>query len=146
MLRRRQREGIFEDLVGLVETSSDIAAIEFEVGANIGAFHRLDFGEIGKTRCRQFDRVVHQGRARFQGLVNVEHRRQLFVVDLDQTQRLFRRIGSQSGHRSHRVADVAHFFHRDNRLIFEHRPVVGLDTFVVQNIVTGQHRHHAGNF
>ena len=49
VLRRRQREGVFENLVGLGEAFLDIAAIELEVGANIGAFHRLDLGEIGKA-------------------------------------------------------------------------------------------------
>ena len=41
---------------------------------------------------------------------------------------------------------MAHFIHRDNRLIFEHGAVEGLDAFVMKNIVARQHRHDAGNF
>ena len=63
MLCRRQRERVFENLVGFGEAFLDIAAIEFEVGANVGAFDRFDLSEIGKTGTRHFDRIVHQSRA-----------------------------------------------------------------------------------
>ena len=81
-----------------------------------------------------------------QRLVNVQNRRQFLVVDFDQAQRFFRRIDAQGRNRRHRIADMAHFLHGDDRLIFEHRTVVRLDAFVVQNIVARQHRHDAGNF
>ena len=146
MLRRRQRERIFEDMVGLGEAFPNIAAVELKVRADVGAFDRLYLGEIGKAGSRQFDRVVDQRRAWFNASLHVEHRRQLLVIDFDQAQRLFRGIDGQCRHRRHRIADVTHFFHGDNGLIFENRAVIRLDAFVVQDIVAREHRHHAGDF
>ena len=36
-------------LVRFGEPFLDVAAIELEMRADVGPFHRLDFGEIGKT-------------------------------------------------------------------------------------------------
>jgi hypothetical protein len=66
MLCRRQRERVLENMVGFSEAFVNIAAIEREVGANVGAFDRFDLSQIGETGSWHFDRIVHQGRARFE--------------------------------------------------------------------------------
>ena len=146
MLRRRQRERIFENMIRFGKAFLNIAAVELEVGADIGAFDRLDLGKIGKTGSRHLTESCTKVAPGLQRLVNIQNRRQLFIVDFDQAQRFFRRIDGQGRNRCHRIADMAHFLHGDDRLIFEHRTVVRLDAFVVQNIVARQYRHDAGNF
>ncbi len=77
--------------------------------------------------------------------MNIEHRRQLLVIDFDQRQRLFRSIRCQSGHGGDRIADVADFIDRHDCLIFEYRTIIRFDTLVVEDIVAREHRHDAGN-
>jgi hypothetical protein len=90
---------------------------------------------------------VHQHRARFYSVVNIQNRRQLFVVDFDQLQAPPSAASTVNAATAATGSPtVAHFFRRDDRLIFKYRPVKRLDTFIVQNIVPRQHRHHAGNF
>ena len=123
----------------------DVAAVEFEMGAQVRAVDGLQVGEIGETGRRQLDRVVNQHRARLERVVNAEHRRQLFIIDFDQFERRFGGIDGQCRHRRHRIADMAHLLRRDDGLILEHRPVKRLYAFVVQDIIARQHRHDTGN-
>ena len=92
MLRRRQCESIFENMIRFGKTFLDVAAVELEMRADIGAFDRLELGKIGKTRFRYANGLMDQSRAWLQCLVDIQNRRQLFVFDFDQSQRLFSRV------------------------------------------------------
>ena len=69
-----------------------------------------------------------------------EHRRQHFVVHLHQPQRLVRRPLVDGGDAGHGIADVAHFLHRERRLVL--RP--GDDAVLERQLGADQRRHHAG--
>ena len=71
MLRRRQRKSVFENMIRFGETFVDIAAVEPEVRADVGAFHRFELGKISETGARQFDRFVNQDCTGLQRLVNI---------------------------------------------------------------------------
>ena len=75
MLRRRQREGVFENLIRFGEAFIDVTAIEPEVGAQVRPFDGFDLRQIGETGSRQLDRIMHQHRAGLERIVDVEHRR-----------------------------------------------------------------------
>ena len=127
MLRCRQRERVFENLIRLGKTFVDVAAVQFEVSADIGAVDRFELGEIGKAGFRYSHFLVHQSRVLLDRVLNLEYRRQLFVIYFDQLQRFLRRVNGQRRNGSHRITDVANLFDRNDRLIFEHWAIVGFD-------------------
>ena len=58
--------------------------------------------------------------ARLEGLLKIEDKRQLFIVDLDELERLFGHVPVDRGHRGHGLADEAH-------RVIEHIPNVFSD-------------------
>ena len=41
---------------------------------------------------------------------------------------------------------MTYFFHSHDGLVFEHRAVIRLNSFVMEDVVAGDDRHHAGYF
>src|SRR4030095_3813321 len=60
MLRRRQGERIFENMIRFGEAFLHIAAVELKMRADIGAFYWLELGKIGETRFRYANRLMNQ--------------------------------------------------------------------------------------
>ena len=60
------------------------------------------------------------------GLDLVEDRRQLFVFGDDQLRRLLGDMGIGGKHHRNRLADIVHLVDRQDRLVVECRPVIGL--------------------
>ena len=94
MLRCRQRERVFENLIRLGKTFVDVAAVQFEVSADISAVDRFELGEIGKAGFRYSHLLMHQNGILPNRVLNIEHRGQLFVIYFDQLQCFFRRVDS----------------------------------------------------
>src|SRR6516164_11183037 len=86
VLRRRQRKSILKDTIRLGKALFDIAANELEMSAQIGPFDRLQFSQISKAGLWKLDRIMNQGRVGLKRFLNIEHRRQFFVIDFDQTE------------------------------------------------------------
>ena len=85
MLGCRERESILENMVRIGEALLHVAAVKLEMRADVGAFHRLDLGEVGEAGFRDANRLVDQSCAGLQSFVDIQNRRQLFVFDVDQT-------------------------------------------------------------
>ena len=89
---------------------------------------------------------MHQSGVLLDRVLNIQHRRQLVVIYFNQLQRFLRRVDGQRRNGSHRITDVANLFDRNDRLIFEHRAVVGLDALIMKNVLARQYRYDAANF
>src|SRR5262245_40466798 len=132
MLRRWQRERIFENMVRLGKAFLDIAAVELKVRANIRAFYWLELRKISKSRLGYANRFMDQSSAWLKCLMNIQYRWQFFVFDVDQTQRLFRRIRLQRRYRRDRISHMPHFFNCHDGLIFKDRAVVRFNACVLE--------------
>ena len=117
-------EGVLEHVLGVGEGLVDVAAAQLEVERDVGALAALEVLEIGEGAGR-LELLVHQD-LRGQRLDLVEDRRQFLVFGDDQLRRLLgdMRIGGE--HHRDRLADVAHLVDRQDRLVVECRPVIGL--------------------
>ena len=65
--------------------------------------------------------AVDQRQVRLQRVLDRADRRQLLVFDLDQTQRLLRRLLIDRGHRRDRLAVIANLLERQRVLVLRHR-------------------------
>src|SRR4029434_6166654 len=74
MLRRRQCERIFENMIRFGKAFLNISAIEFEVRTDVGAFYWLELGKIGKTGFRYANRLMNQRPSWLQCLVDIQNR------------------------------------------------------------------------
>ena len=108
-------EGVFDDVLALLERALVVAFAHLEVVADVGA-------RLG--RDPRLDRVfvhvrVDERRALFDAVENAQHSGQRLVVDLDEAGGLhggFRCLGS---HRGDRIADKAHAVDGEDGLVLE---------------------------
>ena len=101
-------ETLFHIAFGITETIAKIGAGEF--------FRRLVV--LPHHFAATHRGVVHQCRVWRQRLVQIRHCRQFLVVDFNQFQSFLGDRLVCRRYRRHRIADVAHFVDRDDRLIF----------------------------
>ena len=108
---------------------------------NVGALHRIPGSQVHRARLQIGEIFVHQRRAVAHGLLGGEHRRQFFILDIDQRQRFFRRVLIDRRHGGDRLADKAHLFDRKNMLVFD-----GVAVAARRHIFSRNNRLHAGMF
>ena len=117
-------EGMLEDLGRTGKGLVDVAAPELEIERDIGALAALEVLEVGE-RAGGLEFLMHQDLV-LGSLDLVEDRRQLFVFGDDQLRRLLGDMGIGGKHHCNRLADIVHLVDRQDRLIVECRPVIGL--------------------
>ena len=135
-------EGVLEHVRRRGEGLVDVAAPQPEIERDVGALAALEMLEIGKGAGRlQF--VVHQ-RLVFGRLDLVEHRRQFLVVGHDLLHGLIGDMRIAGEHDRDRFADKMHLADRQDRLVVERRPVIGIgDDFA--HVVAGVDGVDAGH-
>ena len=94
----RERVAAFEDAVRSRQALVDVALLHPFMGTHVA-------GGV----------VVDERRARRQGRIRAQRRRQLLVVHFDQRQRRLGRVLVVGSHRRHRLAHVAHLLHGHHR-------------------------------
>ena len=100
-----EEERVLAEVVGLGEAGLDVPEVERHLLVHVAA--------------RAV--VVDAGVGPAERLVDRHDRRQHLVVDLDELQRLLRRLLVERGHRRHRVADEAHLVQGERVLVLAHR-------------------------
>ena len=75
MLGRGQGECVFENTIRLGKALFDVAAVELEMGAQVGSFDGLQFGKISKAGFRQLDGFMNQRRIGLERFLDIEDRR-----------------------------------------------------------------------
>ena len=103
LMHARHRVGVLDDDIGLGEAARDIAAGKHILDESVGRLVEL----LGQTLIA-IDIGVNQRRAVLRRRDNIEHRRQLFVLNVDQLQRRFGLFESIRRHRCHPLTDEAH--------------------------------------
>ena len=88
--------------------------------ANVAAQLEIEFLAVHARVGLVALRMQHR-RAGLGGFEKIEHRRQLFVVDFDQIQSLFRNLPALRRHERDNFTDVTHSIRRDDGLIIDHR-------------------------
>ncbi len=137
-------ERIFKNVIGFSKAFIDIFPAKRQVIANIRAvesFRRAvnRAAQLGPSHSG----FVNQYGARCRRVLDIGHFRELFVLDVNELQRLLGRWGIIGKHRGDRIADIAHFVDCDNGLIFIGRAVLVIEGL---NIVARQRRDHPGKF
>ena len=117
-------ERVFEHMIGFGHGGIGIAAPQMIIERDIGAAAALEMFQIGESAGR-LEHVVDQD-VGLHGLDFVIDRRQFLVFGGDQLHRLFGDMRIACQHHRDRLADMAHFVERQNRLIVESRAVIRL--------------------
>ncbi|SCD60345.1 hypothetical protein GA0115245_11005 [Streptomyces sp. di188] len=94
---------------------------------------------------------VHQRRVLGERGLQVEHRRQRLVLDLDRLQRVRRRVPVAGHDDRHRVTRVAHLVHGERRMVrvhhvLGHRPRARQRSHPLREIASRERGHHAREF
>jgi hypothetical protein len=112
-MMNRNTERVLQHQIGLAEALFDVSFTPRELVKHVGNVFDQDIlrrAVVGRSV------VVHDRRAGFHRLQNVEDRRQLLVFDFDEIDCLFSRLTCLGRHRCDSVTDVAHLVpaqHRD---------------------------------
>ena len=128
------RSGFFECLL-------DIAPLNFMRLANIVPFAGGDIALETAQRAGFEFSLVQERRVFGHRLFGRKDAFQLFILDVDQFQRFERRPFIDRHHRGHRLAGVANFVDRQQRVIFDRVAEVGIQAV---EIVAGNHAVNSG--
>ena len=117
-------ERVLEHVIGLGHGGLGIAAPQMIIERDIGAAAALEMFQVGEGAGR-LEHVMHQN-VGLHGLDFVIDRRQFLIFGGDQLHCLFGDMRIARQHDRDRLADMAHFVERQNRLIVKGRAVIGL--------------------
>ena len=117
-------EFVLEHVRGLGKRLVDVAAAQFGIEREVGVFLALEMLEVGEA-AGGLQLVVHIGRCRHR-LDLVVDRRQLLIFGDDRVRRGFGNMRIGGEHDGDRLADETHFVDRQDRLVVERRPVIGI--------------------
>ena len=120
MVDHREGEGVFEDVVGLGKSALDVAPLIAVLMAQVGA--------------------VDEGAVRGEGAEHVVDDRQLFILHVDEGDRLLSRGLVHGGHGGDGLPLKADLLHGKDGPVLEVRTVVGVD---VVKLVARQDSDHA---
>ena len=114
------------------ERRLDVPHIMIELIQQIGSGLRDALaGDAMRPQCDNLRPLEDERGARRQGVVDGHHRRQNFVLDIDQRQRAKRRLLVVGNHRRDQIAVIAHLVDRENGLILDAHAVDGIEPLEV---------------
>ena len=115
VLGGRRSERLLDDLVGLLEAALDVAVADAEEVAHVRALLGSQ-PEVGGVVVRDPVPIVDEHGA-LERLLEVEHGRQLLVLDVDESERGLGLLRSLGRHGGHRVTGKAGPIDREHRLV-----------------------------
>ncbi len=109
---------MLEDVVGLLEALRHVPVRIAELIADVRAFEFFRRLVVITVQLAAFgERFVNDRRARLERAFEIVDRRQLVVLDFDQSESLFRRFGVDGRDARDGIADEPDFIGRDDRLV-----------------------------
>ena len=124
VLHRRQRVSIFKDLFRFLKSFFDVPVFHPKHTANVAAQREIEFLAVHARVGLVALRMRAPACAGLGGFEKIEDRRQLFVIDFDQIQSLFRNFPVLRRHERDDFTDVTHSIRCDDGLIIDNGPEI----------------------